>query len=633
MNGLQQKKKFNIRLIPLYVIYAAACTFFFVKLVNLQITGTDRYVKTMSLTHEREVVVQSLRGEIYDRNGAPLVTNEYTESLQLDYASVPRDTTEKNEALTSVISVLAKNGVEIETVMPVKGTYPHIEYDNEALKSTSVQNGMYRFLLYHNIKTGVSCLDLYEELLKEFKLLDEDGEHIYDTATEDALIRLLYSLDATNFAPGNPYPLVADADLKLTTAVLESGCKGVFIKKNYTRVYGYPGVGSNIIGRVGKIPEDKMQDYLAKGYSYDAVVGLDGAEAAFEDILRGEDGITVYVEDDYGNVIETYVKKEAVPGKNVYLTIDINLQAAAEKELEAQIKPDPERADELEREFKKGFDQTIMKRIWPDLSAICAIWAGNFSSYVNKLREYSGRTVPYYTMSYASSEGVFGFARHPFDTSYCMVPQSCFYEFIPVDGKDAEDVQDTLLMEELQEGKEYELVITNQSGLYRYRMGDVVRVTGFYNETPMIEFRYRKKNIVSVAGEKFTEAHLLSAVREFERRSGVSIIDFCMYPDTSTAPGRYVVLLEPDEVIAESKKEEYTKIIAEELVRASSSYAHYVEIGNMGKPVLKFLQPQTFRLHRELKMYKAGISENQLKPVRVLDTPELVRFFTALEEK
>ena len=141
------------------------------------------------------------------------------------------------------------------------------------------------------------------------------------------------------------------------------------------------------------------------------------------------------------------------------------------------------------------------------------------------------------------------------------------------------------------------------------------------------------KNIVSVAGEKFTEAHLLSAVREFERRSGVSIIDFCMYPDTSTAPGRYVVLLEPDEVIAESKKEEYTKIIAEELVRASSSYAHYVEIGNMGKPVLKFLQPQTFRLHRELKMYKAGISENQLKPVRVLDTPELVRFFTALEEK
>lgn len=338
MNNLPQKKKFNIRYVPLYVLYAAACVFFFVKLVNIQITGTDRYVKTMSLTHEREVVVQSLRGEIYDRNGAPLVTNEYTESLQLDYSSLPKDVSEKNEALSSVISVLDKYDRQIETVMPMTGTYPHIEYDEEALKSQTAQNRMYRFLLYHNIKTGVSCLDLYEELLKDYKLLDNDGEHIYDNKTEDQLIRLHYSLDATDFAPGNPYLLVSDADLKLTTAVLESGCKGVFVKKDYKRVYGYPGVGSNIIGRVGKIPENKMEEYLAKGYSYDAVIGLDGAEAAFEEILRGENGITVYVEDDYGNVIETYVKKEAVPGKNVYLTIDIGLQGAAEKELAAQIK-------------------------------------------------------------------------------------------------------------------------------------------------------------------------------------------------------------------------------------------------------------------------------------------------------
>ena len=74
----QKNRRFNIRYIPLYVLYAAACTLFFVKLVNIQITGTDRYVKTMSMTHEREVVVQSVRGEIYDRNGLPLAVNEYS---------------------------------------------------------------------------------------------------------------------------------------------------------------------------------------------------------------------------------------------------------------------------------------------------------------------------------------------------------------------------------------------------------------------------------------------------------------------------------------------------------------------------------------------------------------------------
>jgi hypothetical protein len=52
----------------------------------------------------------------------------------------------------------------------------------------------------------------------------------------------------------------------------------------------------------------------------------------------------------------------------------------------------------------------------------------------------------------------------------------------------------------------------------------------------------------------------------------------------------------------------------------------------MGRPRIVFLQKETFRLYREMKMYKYGISEIQLKPVRVLDTPELVKFFSALEE-
>ena len=334
----KKNRKFNIRFIPLYVLYAAACTFFFVKLVNIQITGADRYVKTMSLTHEREVAVQSMRGEIYDRNGVPIATNDYTQSIQLDYASLPSENKERNETLAAIISVLDSGEREAETVMPMTGTYPHIEYDNEILKTSLGKNRMYKFLMYHNIKSGLKCLDLYEELLKEFALVDEDGEHIYDTHTEDMIIRIRYSLDATDFAPGNPYPLVSDVDLKLATAVLENGCKGIYIKKEYTRTYGVPGVGSNVIGRIGKIPEGKMEEYLAKGYSYDAVVGLNGVEAAFEDILRGEDGITVYVEDDYGNVVDSYVKKEPVPGKNVYLTIDIKLQEAAEKALGQQIR-------------------------------------------------------------------------------------------------------------------------------------------------------------------------------------------------------------------------------------------------------------------------------------------------------
>ena len=50
---------------------------------------------------------------------------------------------------------------------------------------------------------------------------------------------------------------------------------------------------------------------------------------------------------------------------------------------------------------------------------------------------------------------------------------------------------ETLLIDELKEGESYELLITNIDGLYRFRLGDVIKVVGFYNKSPIIEVRFR----------------------------------------------------------------------------------------------------------------------------------------------
>ena len=339
---------------------------------------------------------------------------------------------------------------------------------------------------------------------------------------------------------------------------------------------------------------------------------------------------------DIMNYIKENQKDLVSDIRNGIIGKGIRMPDELRKTLEEDLKPDPKRADELETIFSEGFNEKIMQKIWPKLQGISAIWAGNFSMYARKLQQFSGRSIPYYTNTYVSSEGVFGIARHPFDQCYAMIPESCFYEFIPMDGKagsDEENNPQTLLIDEVEEGKEYELVMTNQSGFYRYRMGDVIRVVGFYNESPLVVFKYRKKNIVSIAGEKFTEDHLLSAIREFERRTDISIIDYCMYPDREAEPGRYVIIIEPNEKVPAEKLEECKKVLAEELTRASTSYAHYVHGGNMGEPEIVFLQSQTFQLQREMKMYKTGLTENQLKTVRVLTTKEQIGFFNALKEE
>lgn len=83
---------------------------------------------------------------------------------------------------------------------------------------------------------------------------------------------------------------------------------------------------------------------------------------------------------------------------------------------------------------------------------------------------------------------------------YILVPGAMFFEFIPVIDinekldDNNESVDEVLFMDQLEIGKSYEIVITNFSGLYRYKMGDVIKVVGYHNTAVIIEFQYRKVN-------------------------------------------------------------------------------------------------------------------------------------------
>ena len=68
------------------------------------------------------------------------------------------------------------------------------------------------------------------------------------------------------------------------------------------------------------------------------------------------------------------------------------------------------------------------------------------------------------------------------------------------------------------------------------------------------------------------------------------------------------------------------------MMQANPSYGEKIRTGALGKLELVFLQQQTYQLYRDLQIMK-GISVNQLKPVRVIDTPEMERFFFGLKEQ
>ncbi|GHU54494.1 plant auxin-responsive GH3 [Clostridia bacterium] len=306
---------------------------------------------------------------------------------------------------------------------------------------------------------------------------------------------------------------------------------------------------------------------------------------------------------------------------------EIDLPQDMRDELAPLLAPDPERAAELRAIFEQGFENVIPK-IWTGIDVLSAIGTGGFTVYTEKMRRYLG-DVPIHFELYAASEAIVAVATGIEEEFYTLIPDSGFYEFIP---EDAKDETQTLTLDKLEEGKNYEIVITNVSGLYRYRIGDVVRVSGYYNQTPRICFMYRKNQLVSIAGEKTDESMIKWAVSELARETGDVFFDYSVYADTETSPGRYVLFVEPKDIIPQEKLKGYRDIIEDKLSAANPSAGAKIKSGALGSVALEVLQQQTYYLHRDQKIAH-GVSENQMKPVRVISKPEDKKFFFALRER
>ena len=164
------------------------------------------------------------------------------------------------------------------------------------------------------------------------------------------------------------------------------------------------------------------------------------------------------------------------------------------KRLSTDLQPDPKRAMELRKIFHRGFDRPVVADVWPSICYVQAIGGSAFSAYTAIVRRFTGE-IPIHMSVYAASEGLFGIAVRMNSPEYVIVPDSGYYEFIPEEAADLPKEalrEHTLELNELQLGKKYEMVVTNLSGLYRYRIGDVVIVNGYLGQAPVICFSYRR---------------------------------------------------------------------------------------------------------------------------------------------
>ena len=288
------------------------------------------------------------------------------------------------------------------------------------------------------------------------------------------------------------------------------------------------------------------------------------------------------------------------------------------------MKPNPKRAAELRAEFEKGFDTEIpvAKRIWPKLAWGYGMIGSTLAVYVEKLRRYVG-DLPLHNMGYAASEGFMAMPVELNATDYVLLPRSLIYEFLPVD---APEGTRPLTLGEIEVGKDYEIIITNFSGLYRYRIMDVVHVTGMYNNSPRIEFLYRTNMGLNLANEKTTTQMLDWVAEKLEEKFGISFRGHSFYADSDPVVPRYIMLVDTDSDIPVAKREEFEAAIDELFRECNEKYEKYRKWGMLSDPVVYQLEKGAYDDYKAM-LQSQGRVLNQVKPVIVINTPERKEFF------
>ena len=268
------------------------------------------------------------------------------------------------------------------------------------------------------------------------------------------------------------------------------------------------------------------------------------------------------------------------------------------KKLEKKLKPNKQRAEELKKIFRESIDYNgIIPKIWKRVSLINSIGTGDFTPYKEKLKKYCLGKVPFNYSMYAASEATIAIALELERPDYFLIFNGGFYEFLEINGKN-----EPVLMNELEIGKEYEIVVTNFTGLYRYKLQDVVKVVGYEEKVPIIQFAYRKNQLVNLMAFHITTEQFANIMEKYGKALNVNIVDYSLYIDVDYSPVRMVVFIETEKNI--NIKEDISKIFDEQFNLMFPGFDVALKRGTISKSQVNVVLPGTYESLRERKIKK-----------------------------
>lgn len=312
-----------IFVIVMIALFGVLCV---ARLSSLQIIhGEENYKKSLSRT-QRTVVQTAPRGEFYDRYGRLIVANRMGFTVEFQRVKGMRDD-EINSIILKVNSILAANGdMPASDELPISAAAP---YEFKFSTEEEALNWKKQFKIPEEY-TASECIEYYT---KEFNI---EGVSESDRRT---LVGVRYTMLIRGFGTSISYTLADDVSQDTVVSIKEhyDEYRGVNILSEPVREYPYGSMAVHILGRVAPINSTEYEALKEKGYNFNDSIGKEGLEKYLEDQLRGRSGKAVAEQDKDGHFVAFSEVDAAESGNSAFLTIDIDVQLAAEKAIKDTV--------------------------------------------------------------------------------------------------------------------------------------------------------------------------------------------------------------------------------------------------------------------------------------------------------
>lgn len=359
------------------IAYSVICGLFLAFLMNLfniQVVKADETRQAAITSYE--VSVDSVRGEILDRNGYPLVTNKQVNKIVFSYTNFPTDYTERNKIIIELIRLFDKNRVEWNDKLPIE-----LRKDGRLVFSKDKENEVsyLKSEAFLDLNYYADVDDCFNALCEKYKLED------YPKAQARDIASVYYSMVKNGFNKSREYEFATKVSSEMVSLIKEKSSlfPGVDVLVSWERQYSDGSIAPHVLGRVGAITDEEYEKLKEDGYTLNDVVGKSGVESAMEDQLRGTDGVKTVTIDDKGNLTEEYTV-EPVQGNTVILTIDKDIQKVAQQALEKGVK---QLQVNTERTYPMSGAVVVMDTSTNDILAMASYPTYNNSDYAEKSEE------------------------------------------------------------------------------------------------------------------------------------------------------------------------------------------------------------------------------------------------------